>query len=292
MATSTEQLREAARASFAAGDFRAAREAAEAALAEHPDDAALLHLAGQASLELDRDDAAPLLERSLAADQDNAAAWRDLGSALVSEGRSQEAAEAFRRAIALQPDDPASLVSLGHIELASGRRDDAVGHFQKALEHDPADVGALQALAEAHRGESRFFDALSAVQAVSDSRPDDVLAALDVAELAFQLGRLDEAEAAIRRARAADDDPEHEVHLLHALIEVEARREHWRRALDLAVDASRVDRLGRTTDLLAFIVAQVFGESDRLAPKPEEFELALAGSRAEHRKLHLEDVGI
>ena len=44
------------------------------------------------------------------------------------------------------------------------------------------------------------------------------------------------------------------------------RRERWRRALDLAVDATRVDRLGRTTDVLAFVVAQVFGAADRPAP--------------------------
>ena len=84
---------------------------------------------------------------------------------------------------------------------------------------------------------------------------------------------------ACRRARGADDDPEHEVYLLHALIEIETRRERWRRALDLAVEATRVDRLGRTTDVLAFVVAQVFGEPDRPAPPAEEVERALAASR-------------
>ena len=54
------------------------------------------------------------------------------------------------------------------------------------------------------------------------------------------------------------------------------RRERWRRALDLAVEATRVDRLGRTTDVLAFVVAQVFGEPDRPAPPREEVERALA----------------
>ena len=127
---------------------------------------------------------------------------------------------------------------------------------------------------------------------LSDARPDDVVAALDVVDLALELDRLDEAEAACRRARGADDDPEHDVFLLHALIELEMRRERWRRALDLAVEATRVDRLGRTTDVLAFVVAQVFGEPDRPAPPREEVERALADSRAEHRRLHLEAVGI
>ena len=115
--------------------------------------------------------------------------------------------------------------------------------------------------------------------------PDDV-------DLALDLDRLDDAETACRRARADDDDPDHDVYHQHALIEIEARREHWRRALDLAVDATRVDRLGRTTDILAFVIAQVFGEADRPVPEPEEFQQVLAASRAEHRRLHLEDVGL
>jgi hypothetical protein len=65
------------------------------------------------------------------------------------------------------------------------------------------------------------------------------------------------------------------------------RRERWRRALDLAVDATRVDRLGRTTDVLAFVVAKVFGTTeDRPVPTAEEVTSALAASRAEHRRLH------
>jgi hypothetical protein len=49
-----------------------------------------------------------------------------------------------------------------------------------------------------------------------------------------------------------------------------------------------VDRLGRTTDVLAFIVAQVFGEGDRPAPAREDVDQALAASREEHRRLHEE----
>jgi hypothetical protein len=75
------------------------------------------------------------------------------------------------------------------------------------------------------------------------------------------------------------------------MIEAELRRERWRSALDLAVDATRVDRLGRTTDVLAFVVAEVFGASDdRPAPGRAEVEQALASSRAEHRRLHQEAV--
>ncbi len=65
---------------------------------------------------------------------------------------------------------------------------------------------------------------------------------LELADLALDVGRLDEAASAFQRLRSVDDDPSHEVYAFHGLIEVEIRRENWRRALDLAVDATRVDR--------------------------------------------------
>jgi tetratricopeptide (TPR) repeat protein len=210
----------------------------------------------------------------------------DEARASLEEGDLERAREGFRRALELRPDDVSALVDLGHLELAAGRKDDAVGYFEQALGRDPANAEALLALTDIRRRESRFDDALTAALGVAEARPDDLVAALDAADLALELGRLDEAETIFRRVRAADDEPEHEVYAYHGLIEIELRRERWRRALDLAVDATRVDRLGRTTDVLAFAVTQVFGQSDRPAPTRDEVERVLALSRAEHRRLH------
>jgi tetratricopeptide (TPR) repeat protein len=211
--------------------------------------------------------------------------------ALLEEGEVDGARDAFRRAIELRPDDASALVDLGHLELAAGRKDEAVGYFEQALEHEPANTSALLALTEVRRRESRFDDALTAALRVAESRPDDVATALDAADLALELGRLDEAEAIYRRVRTADDEPEHEVYAYHGLIEIELRRERWRRALDLAVDATRVDRLGATTDVLAFVVTQVFGATDRPAPTRDDVERLLALSRTEHRRLHAGTLG-
>ena len=72
------------------------------------------------------------------------------------------------------------------------------------------------------------------------------------------------------------------------MIEAELAREGWRRALDFAIEATRVDRLGRTTDILAYIVAQVFGAGERSAPSRTEVDSALAASHAQHRREHEE----
>ena len=268
MATASDPLVEEARASYEAGDFDGARQKAVAGLAERPDDPALLRLAGLAGLELDDDDAIDYLQRAADAAPDDADAWRELGGALTMSGRLQEAGAAFRRASELRPGDTRVLVDLGHIALSTGETDAALPYFEQARVREPGNTEALPALVEVYRRAGRLEDGLAAARDLSDAQPDHVVAALDVLDLALDLDRLDDAEAACSRASAADDDPEHDVYHQHALIEIAARREQWRRALDLAVDATRVDRLGRTTDILAYVVAQVFGTSDRPSPSP------------------------
>jgi tetratricopeptide (TPR) repeat protein len=210
--------------------------------------------------------------------------------ASLEEGDVERARDAFRRALDENPDDISGLVDLGHLCYAAGDTEEAVSHFKRALDQDPGNPDALRGLVDAYRRLGCPEDALEAARPLAEA--DDPLAVIDAAELALELDHLDEAEAAFRRLRSFDDDPGHEVpYAHHALIEIEIRRGRWRSALDLAVDATRLDRLGRTTDVLSFVVAQVFGESDRPAPDRSAVDQALQQSRAEHRRLHAETFG-
>jgi tetratricopeptide (TPR) repeat protein len=208
--------------------------------------------------------------------------------ASLEEGDLERAREGLQRAVDADPNDSSALVDLGYLALGAGNPDGAADLFRQALEREPGNIDALRAIATIHGRAGREEDAYDAVSAVAQAQPEDPLAALELAELALDVGRLDEAASAFQRLRAVDDDPSHEVYAFHGLIEVELRRENWRRALDLAVDATRVDRAGRTTDILAFVVAQVFGEEDRQVPERAQVDAALARSRVEHRRLHLE----
>jgi tetratricopeptide (TPR) repeat protein len=286
--TASDRALGAARASYEAGEFRSARDAAVAGLAARPDDPALLRLAGAAGLEIGDEAALGHLERAVDVAPDDAENWRALGDGLASAGRMDDAGAAFRRAAELVPTDARALVDLGHAVLGTGHADEAVSYFEQALEYQPDDPEALHALVLIHRRAGRLEDALAVALELGDVAPDDVLAALEGADLALELNRPAEARAAFQRARTFDDDPEHDVYAYHGLIEVEVRGNRWRRALDLAIDATRVDRHGRTTELLAFIVAQVFGEADRPAPTRAGVDHALAVSRGEHRRLHEE----
>jgi tetratricopeptide (TPR) repeat protein len=285
-----EAVADEAKSLFDAGQYEQSREAALRGLDDHPDDTNLLRLVGKASAELGREDAIEFLRRATEVEPENADAWRDLGDALLYENRLPEATKAFRQAVELRPNDVSSLVQLAHAAYAAGDPEEAIGHIRQAVERDPNSPAARRALLEIYRAARRYDDALAAAEELAESDPGDVLAGLDVAELYLQLDHPVDASSAFARLRKIDDDPEHEVYAYHGMIEAEIHRGRWRRALDLAIEATRIDRMGRTTDVLAYVVAQVFGGTDRPAPSREEVDEALAASRAEHRRLHEESL--
>lgn len=280
-----------AQAFFDAGDFERAREAALRGLSSSPDDPNLLRLAGRASSELGHDDAVGFLQRAVELEPENPEGFRDLAEAFLFQNRLSEAMAAIQQAIELRPDDVSGLVDLGYSALAAGRADEAIGHLTQAVDRDPANVGARRALIDVYRTAGRNEDALKAAENLLQLEPDDVLTTIDAADLNLSLGRPDAAVMEYQRLSAIDDEPEHEVYAYHGMIQAEIQRDQWRRALDLAIEATRVDRYGRTTDLLAYVVTQVFGTADRPAPTRAEVDAALAASHSEHRRLHTEGVG-
>lgn len=286
MADTNTVSREQALALYNDGDLEGALAQALELLKATPGNAELLHLAGKAAVELGRDDAVIQLEEAVAADPDNVDVLRDLADALLAEGRVEEAVRAVKRVVELQPGDAAALVDLAHAVHASGHFEEAIAYLEQTLEHDVGNIPALRGLVGMYREAGRLEEALAAGRKVISYRPEDVMTAIDVAELALALDRMGDAVEAFRWVRDVDDEPDHEVYAVHGMIEAEMRRERWRVALDLAVDATRVDRFGRTTDVLAYIVTQVFGAADRPAPPRRDVDDALLASREEHRRLH------
>ena len=277
---------EQALALYQSGDFEGSRQLALELLQASPQDPNLLRLAGKAGVELGDDDAVGRLELAVGADPENPDGWRDLADALLAEGRIEDASNAIKQAVERRPDDVALLVDLAHVAHASGQSEVAISTLEQVLELDFGNVAALRGLVGMYREANRLEDALRVGRKVVAYRPEDVLTALDVAELTLALDHTEEAVEAFRWLRDIDDEPDHEVYAVHGMIEAELRRERWRVALDLAVDATRVDRFGRTTDILAYAVTQVFGAGDRPAPSRRDVDDALAASRDEHRRLH------
>jgi tetratricopeptide (TPR) repeat protein len=283
-----EEALRRARALFETGDFDRSAALAVEGLAGDPDDPDLLRLAGASALALDKDDASPYFAQLVAIAPDELGAWRDLGTALLAEGRGEEAIAAFRRALELAPDDVGTLVDLGRAAGAGGAADEAIGCLTRAWERDRTNIDILRSKFEVERRSGDPEAALATAREVLEQRPDDVTAALDVAELSLACGHLDDAAAAYRRLRLLDSEPGHAVYVLHGLMAVEIRRAEWRRALAVAIEAAQVDRHRDTTDLIAFSAAQLFGPGQIPPPSATEVDRIIAQASANHRLLHVE----
>lgn len=282
---------EEARTHFEAGRYGDARAAALAALADSPDDTALLRVAGRAGVELGESAAVDELTRVTELEPDSGEAWHDLGDALLAEGRDEEAASAFRKAVELNPDDEQALSQLGHTEFAAGD-EGAVAHLEQAAERAGGMSTAAISLVEMYRSMGKPEEALAAAHKVLEAEPSDVAAALDVAELNLETGRLDEALQAFQGIREMEDLPDHEVYALHGMVQVELRRDNAERALELAREAARVDPLGRSAGLLAHLEPAPPGDDGAESEPPpsrEQVEAALDQSMKEHRRMHAED---
>jgi tetratricopeptide (TPR) repeat protein len=284
----TSALVSDAQASYNAGDYRMCLQLALQGLTGTPDDVQLVRLAGQSSLELDLDEAMGHLRRLVELVPNDGHAWQTLGHALSNTGDMSAAVEAYREAARLRPDDPNALTDLGHAVYALHRTDETIALLSRATQLDPANLLALRSLVEIHKHAGNLQDALAAAERITELRPDDVLAELDTAELSLALGKLDAATTAYGRLRTIDVVPGHEGVAYHGMIQAEIERQRWRRALDLAIDATRVDRAELTTQLLAFIAAKLFGDGDRPSLTREELDAALVAEHAEHRRFHAE----
>ncbi len=216
------------------------------------------------------------------------------GLALFERGEFRCARELAERGLSEQPADVNLLRLAGRagVELNLA---DSTDYLSKAVELEPGNADAWRELGDAFLNEDRLKEATSAFRQAVELRPNDVGSLVQLAHAAYAAGDPEDAIGHIRQA--VERDPNSlgarrallEIYAIHGMIEAEIKRERWRRALDLAIEATRIDRLGRTTDVLAYVVAQVFGPADRPAPTREEVDDALAASRAEHRRLHEEE---
>ena len=149
----------------------------------------------------------------------------------------------------------------------------------------------MRNLVDMHRLAGRTRKAVAWAERLVAALPDDVHALLDLGELYLGVNELDDARETFERLRAADDEPGRAIYALHGMIEAEIRAGRLRKALDLAVSATAVDRNALTTDVLAFVVAEVFGSSERPAPSEDELFAALQAERATYRRA-LEEAGV
>ena len=137
-----------------------ARKACEAALAEAPDDPALLaQLASLQELTGDLAGAAASARRSLELLPSSATEWEKLGEILARLHQPEAAIDAIQRSIALDPQDANSLANLAQTMAALGRNEEAIRDYRRAVSVQPQFSFAWIRLGEACEASGRQAEA-------------------------------------------------------------------------------------------------------------------------------------
>lgn len=187
------------------GDPAAAIAAAETARARLPDDAEVqlahgiaLRLAGRFT------EALQLQESIINGNLANAAAWAEKGAVLHAMGKLEAALDAFDEALEHNDRLVYALNGIGLVELELDMRDAALAAFEQALAVEPGNLDSLTYRAMALEALGRYGEALDGYAAVLDRRPDNAVVWNNIGKIRREMGLVDEATAAFRRALAID----------------------------------------------------------------------------------------
>ena len=136
----------------------------------------------------------------------------NIGSLLLSAGKTDAALPYLRDAVRIQPEQPVALNTLGSALLASGDETAAIDYFQHALQVQPSYMNARYNLANALADQGKLAEAADGFGEVLKDHPDDAKAREHLFQalkmLGSQLaqdGHLAEAAGRMRQALAIHD---------------------------------------------------------------------------------------
>ncbi len=159
--------------------------------------------------------AATLFERAVALDPRFALAYAGLGDAYLAQYQTAKdpdlvakAVAAGSRAAELDPTLPPVHATLGIIRLTQGDAEAAVREFELALIPSPADAGSLRGLASAYEALGRFGEAEAAYKRAIAAQPGLWPSYKSLAQFYWHRSRYPDAEALYRQAMALDPSNE------------------------------------------------------------------------------------
>ncbi len=180
------------------------------------------------------------LRQAVELDPDDAMAHKNLGNALLDEGRLEEAEASYRRALELDPGFAAAHFNLGTVLLEQGKPEEATPSYRRSIELDPVDAEAHILLGNALWEQKRPGEAEASLRRAIELDPDHATGHIELGNMLFDRRVLGEAEASYRRA--LELDPDHATgHYYLGLVLVEQGRlgeaeASYRRALELDPD--------------------------------------------------------
>ena len=126
--------------------------------------------------------------------------WRELGMLLHAYQLRLAALRAYRAAQKYAPDDAELTYLEGLIQLDLSAPDEAVLAFEKTLKLSPANILAKYQLAELAKNQGRLEEALAFYEAVVKGNDQFTAAYLGMGEVSMQLEQMDKAEGALKQA--------------------------------------------------------------------------------------------
>jgi tetratricopeptide (TPR) repeat protein len=193
-----------------AGRLDEAERQIASALASHPNHPEVLRLhAGARSLRGDHAVAIRDIRAAVAQRPTDALYQNTLGTVLAEAGDYDGAVAALQRCCELQPDLAFAWFNLGVMLTRCVRNDEAVVALRKAVTIDPQHAQARALLADMLRVGNRADEAVAEYRRILAQRPYSGMAwwgLADIKTTRFEAGDIDRLQAALREARASDDD--------------------------------------------------------------------------------------
>ena len=202
---------------------------------------------------------------------------------LQTAGRLNEAVALLEDLTRKDSPEADLLIDLGYVRLANGDRIGA----RKAVERAAAlqrDNKAIQySLAQMY---AAIGQPAQAAKVLSEKFGDQASPRVlnELAGLLLHLERYDEAELTFRAL--GKRDPTAELMVDHGIIWSRIRRSDWRGALDVALNATRLDRHGVTTQFLTYAKDRLFRQPPNAPEREAELLQYLRDEMREYAELH------
>jgi tetratricopeptide (TPR) repeat protein len=211
---------------------------------------------------------------------------RDAVEALAEAGALPQALALLEEAGRGAPEAPGPLVDLAHLRLMSGYVPGARAAAERAAALQPADPATGRAISRALEAAGEPARAAEVLSPYAERLPAPGLLC-EMARLYLRAGRAADAERVFRTLGRID--PDHALVARHGRAWCRIRMGDWRGALEAALEATRLDRLGLTTSFLAYAKDRLFGHVPDAAQRESELGERFAAELEAHAALHAAD---
>jgi Flp pilus assembly protein TadD len=211
---------------------------------------------------------------------------RQLVEVLQTAGQLSEAVSVLQNLTRKDPKQADLFVDLGYARLANGDRTGARKELERAAALRPGDKAVLFSLAQMYQaiGEPALAAEILSQKFGGDASPRLLN---ELAGLFLHLQRYAEAEATFRAL--GERDGAAELMVQHGIIWSRMKRSDWRGALDLALDATRLDRHGVTTKFLTYARDRLFARPPNAPEREAELLQHVRDEMDEYAELHTQD---